>query len=282
MRADLHCHTKISDGSLGIAELLIVAARLKIKYLSVTDCDTMGGVSRAVVVGKRLGIEVIPGVELTARDEETGKPVHLLCYLPEIPDRLEGYFKRMSDARNQLFDKKIKFVCEKMPINPQMVKLHTQGCTTVFDAHIMHTLINCGYTDKIFGELYHAFFGRGKPCDIPLECGSYAEVMQLIKSAGGLAVLAHPGKSDNLELVGKLVELGLDGIEWEHIGNDAGCRDKIARLCEQYDLVMTGGSDFHGMYETPIRPLGGNTVTEVEVKALYDRKQKQQKAATAT
>lgn len=279
MRADLHCHTKISDGSMGIAELLMVAGRLKIKYLAVTDCDTMGGVSRAVVVGKRLGIEVVTGVELTAYDSETEKDVHLLCYLPDYPDRLEGYFKRMSDARNQAFEKRIKIVCEKMPIHPQMVKQHTQGCTTVFDAHIMHTLMDCGYTDMIFGDLYNAFFGKGKPCDIPIDCGDYREVMQLIKSAGGLAILAHPGKSDNLELVEKLVELGLDGIEIEHIRNNSECREKIKQLCEQYNLLVTGGSDFHGMYDTPIRPLGGNTVTEVEVKALYDRKQKQLKAA---
>ncbi|HPS33888.1 MAG TPA: PHP domain-containing protein [Oscillospiraceae bacterium] len=279
MRADLHCHTKISDGSMGIAELLMVAARLKMKYLAITDCDTMGGVSRAVVVGKRLGIEVIPGVELTASDSETGKDVHLLCYLPDFPDRLEGYFKRMSDARNQVFEKRIRMICEKLPISPQMVKLHTQGCTTVFDVHIMHTLMDCGYTDKIFGDLYNAFFGKGKPCDIPVECGSYIEVMQLIKSAGGLAVLAHPGKSDNLDLVEKLADLGLDGVEWEHIRNNAESKEKIKQLCEQYGLLMTGGSDFHGMYDTPIRPLGGNTVTETEIKALYDRKQKQLKAA---
>ncbi|HOP12202.1 MAG TPA: PHP domain-containing protein [Oscillospiraceae bacterium] len=279
MRADLHCHTKISDGSLGIAELLMVAARLKMKFLSITDCDTMGGVSRAVVVGKRLGIEVIPGVELTALDPETGKDVHLLCYLPDYPDRLEGYFKRMSDTRKQIFEKRIKLICEKLPINPQMVMLHTQGCTTVYEAHIMHTLMDCGYTDKIYGDLYNAFFGKGKSCDIPLDCGDYTEVMQLIKSAGGLAVLAHPGKSDNLDLVDKLADLGLDGIEWEHFRNNAACKENIKQLCEQYDLVMTGGSDFHGMYETPIRPIGNNTVTEIEVKALYNRKQKQQKAA---
>ena len=281
MHADLHCHMKISDGSLGIAELLTVAARLKIKYLSVTDCDTMGGVSRAVVVGKRLGIDVITGVELTARDGDTGKSVHLLCYLPDYPDRLEGYFKRMSDVRNQLFEKRIKLICEKLPINPQMVMMHTQGCTTVFDAHIMHTLMDCGYTDKIFGDLYNAFFANGKSCDIPLDCGDYTEVMQLIKSAGGLAVLAHPGKSDNLYMVEKLVELGLDGIEYEHFRNSPECREQVKALCSQYDLLLTGGTDFHGMYETPIRPVGSNMVTEVEVKAIYDRKQKQTKAARA-
>lgn len=274
MKADLHCHTKISDGSMGITEILMMAARLKIRYLAVTDHDTMGAVSRAAVVGKRLDIDVIPGAELSAFDYKGGKRVHLLCYLPDSPDRMEGFFKRMSDRRNDNFNKQIKIICEKLPITPQMVTTHTNGCTTVYKAHIMHTLMDAGYTNEIYGDLYKAFFAPGKPGDIKLEYDAYADVISLIKSAGGLAVLAHPGMYGNIDILDELVGLGLDGVEVEHHSNSPEQRDILRKYCVENKLLITGGSDFHGMYETPVRPLGSECVSELEVKALYERKNK--------
>ena len=277
MRADLHCHTKISDGSMGISELLMVAARLKIKYISITDHDTMGGVSRAAIVGDRIGVTVIPGVELSAYDEQHGKRVHLLCYLPDSPDRMEGYFKRMADKRREIAEQQIQQICQKLPITPQMVASHAQGCTTIFKAHIMHTLMDCGYANEIYGALYRSLFGKGKPADIPCDYDPYPEVLKLIKSAGGIAVLAHPGLYDNFDIVGDLIENGLDGIELVHPRNSEEDREKIRKIAAENGLLTTGGSDFHGMYETPVRPLGDCCVTEAEVAALVRCKEQKKK-----
>jgi len=272
MKIDLHCHTKISDGSLGIAEVVMVASRLKMKYLSITDHDTMSAVSRAVVIGKRLNVEVIPGVELSAYDYERNKKVHILCYLPEYPDRMEGYFKRIGDQRRDIANKQLRMICEKFPITPQMVAVHTTGCSSIFKCHILHSLLDCGYTDRIYGDLYKALFGPGKMCDLSPEYDGYQNVISLIKSAGGVAVLAHPGEYDNFDAIGDLIECGIDGIEVHTPKNTPEQREKLLQVCMENKLIVTGGTDFHGMYATPIRPFGSEGVTEAEVKALFERK----------
>ena len=94
MAADLHCHTKLSDGSVGIEDLIVIAQKSGIETIAITDHDCLAGTVRGQVIGKRYGVNVIPGVELSAFDNEAGKKVHILCYLADTPDRLEGLCKR--------------------------------------------------------------------------------------------------------------------------------------------------------------------------------------------
>ena len=90
LKADLHCHTKLSDGSLGIEELIQLAIKSKLDAIAITDHDCLAGTVRAKLIGERQGIKVIPGVEITATDTETGRPAHILAYKCDFPDRLEG------------------------------------------------------------------------------------------------------------------------------------------------------------------------------------------------
>ena len=115
MRADLHCHTTLSDGSLGIEEVIAQAKRNRIDVLAITDHDNLASASRAVVLGQRYGIKVLPAVEISAVDQQRGRKVHILCYMPKKPDRLEGLCLRTCEARKQrgkkkqvLYQKKIK------------------------------------------------------------------------------------------------------------------------------------------------------------------------------
>ena len=98
MGGDLHCHTKLSDGSLGIEDLITLAKKRGIETIAITDHDCLAGTVRGKIIGYRFGVQVIPGVELSATDTETEKQVHILCYLPEFPDRLEGLCPRISVA----------------------------------------------------------------------------------------------------------------------------------------------------------------------------------------
>lgn len=274
MKIDLHCHTKISDGSLGIAEVVMVASRLKMKYLAITDHDTMSAVSRAAVIGKRLGVEVIPGAELSAYDYKNHKKVHLLCYLPDYPDRMEGYFKRIGDQRRDIANRQLRIICEKFPITPQMVAVHTTGCSSIFKCHILHTLMDCGYTDRIYGDLYQTLFAKGRPCGgMDPEYESWENTLDLIKSTGGVAVLAHPGEFENFDILPELIERGLDGVEVYSHKNTPEQREQLLTLCRENRLLVTGGTDFHGMYDYPIRPFGSEGVGEEEVQALLAYKQ---------
>ena len=88
MKGDLHVHTTLSDGSLGVEDVIAQAKRIGLDFISITDHDTMSSISRAKVLGDRYGIQAIPGVELTAWDKTRGRKVHILCYAPQKPDRL--------------------------------------------------------------------------------------------------------------------------------------------------------------------------------------------------
>ena len=99
--ADLHCHTKMSDGSASIDEVVLMAKKLGLKTIAVTDHDTFAGATRACVYGRRQGIEVIHGAEISCIDSARGRKVHILCYLCQNPDRLEGVFKRTKERRQR-------------------------------------------------------------------------------------------------------------------------------------------------------------------------------------
>ena len=101
MAADLHCHTKLSDGLVGIEDLIVIAKKSGIDTIAITDHDCLAGTVRGQVIGKRYGVNVIPGVEISAFDFEAGKKVHILSYLADAPNRLEGICKRTSVARKR-------------------------------------------------------------------------------------------------------------------------------------------------------------------------------------
>ena len=101
MSCDLHCHTKLSDGSVGIEELISLAKRRGLKAIAITDHDTFAGAIRGVNIGKRLGITVIPGAELSAIDPATGRKVHIVCYNCEVAARLEGVCHRTLESRKK-------------------------------------------------------------------------------------------------------------------------------------------------------------------------------------
>ena len=101
MAADLHCHTKLSDGSVGIEDIIVIAQKSGIDTIAITDHDCIAGTVRGQVIGKRYGVTVIPGVELSAFDFEAGKKVHILSYLADAPARLESICKKTSVARKR-------------------------------------------------------------------------------------------------------------------------------------------------------------------------------------
>lgn len=258
MAIDLHCHTKISDGSMGIDELLATAKRRGITALAITDHDAIAGATRAVIAGKRIGIDVIHGVEFSAFDYTRNRRVHILGYLCDYPDRLEGLCRQISTSRRAAATEMVRKVLRYYPIIPESIARCASGSFSIFKQHIMHALIDAGYADSFFGEVYDKLFNREKGCAyVAIEYPDVYEVIDLIHSAGGLAVLAHPNTYDSEELMQELAEAKkLDGIEvWRptHSENDVIA---FTAFAEKYGLLMTGGSDFHGMYTKAARPLG--------------------------
>lgn len=270
MSCDLHCHTKLSDGSVGIEELISLAKRRGLSAIAITDHDTFAGAVRGVNIGKRLGMTVIPGAELSARDGETGRKVHILCYNCESVARLEGLCHRMLEGRKKTATEMLRKVMRYYPLAPEMVVRCATGSTAVYKQHIMHALMEAGYADSIFGDVFERLFGNEKGvARVENEYPDVREVIDLIHSAGGIAVLAHPFAYDSIELMKKLVaEDRLDGVEVAHHSHTSAEEEELRNFAETYHLLMTGGSDFHGMYGKGVRAVGSTAIEDEAVAAL--------------
>lgn len=278
LASDLHCHTKISDGSLGIEEVLTIAKRRGLSSIAITDHDNTVGATRAVVIGKRMGIRVIHGVEFSTYDTQRGNTAHLLCYLCDFPDRLQGLCHRICESRRAAGMDMIRKVMRYYPITPELVLSRGSGSTSIYRQHIMHTLVDAGYADSIYGEMYEKLFGADGSVKMKIEYPDTREILTAVHEAGGIAVLAHPYGYHNEELLEELVALGLDGVEVWHPTHTAEQSEQLLAYTKQHGLLATGGSDFHGMYARTIRPLGSTSVPDEQVEALLTYKDKKARA----
>ena len=183
MAADLHCHTKYSDGSLTAEELVLLARRSGIDTIAVTDHDTFAGCERAASFGRKIGVRVLPGAEFSCVDPQTGRKAHVLCYQCSNPERLEPLCRKTCEARRKAGEAMLKKVMALYPISPQMV-LRRAGCSTsLFKQHIMHALIDAGYAHEIFGPVFQKLFSRGGLASEPVPYPDVHAVLKEIKPA---------------------------------------------------------------------------------------------------
>lgn len=270
MIGDLHCHTTLSDGSLGIEDIIVQAKRTGIDFISITDHDTMSSINRAKILGERYGVQTIPGVELSAWDKKRGRKVHILCYAPQKPDRLEGLCIKSCEIRRQCAGEMIQKVTELYPITAESVMKHATGSKSVFKQHIMHALVDYGYTTHFYGRLnYKLFNHESGSCIVEREYPDVNFVLDLIHSAKGVAVMAHPVYYNSIDLLKELAENGkIDGVEAYHYSADEEQRKIILDIAKQYDLIITGGSDFHGLYNEKPTYLGSNTTDKENIDRI--------------
>lgn len=285
MSIDLHCHTKLSDGSLGIDDIIMVAKKSGMTAIAITDHDSLAGTRRAQMIGERLGLQVIPGVEFSAYNKEREQKVHILCYLPEFPDRLEGLCRKISNARKRAGQFMILKAAQKYPITPDFVVRCASGSTNIYKQHIMMALKECGYTTTIFGELYDELFSPESKDNIisKIEYPEPKDIIEAIHEAGGIAVLAHAGLYDNFDLLeNELIECGLDGVEVWHPKNSEEDRARLIAIAKKNKMLMTGGSDFHGSFNSVPTKLGDCSMPKEDFDLLLKyqaKKKRQQKKA---
>ena len=272
MKGDLHCHTTLSDGSLGIEEIIVQAKRTDIDVLSITDHDTLSSCNRAAVLGERYGVKIIPGVELSAWDETRNCKVHILCYAPQKPDRLEGLCLKSCEIRKSCSKDMIEKVKELYPITTESVTKYAKSSKSIYKQHIMRALVNYGYAVDLYGELSDKLFTKNGEGSILVtrRYPSVDFVLDLIHSARGVAVLAHPCMFNNIELCEELAEKKkLDGIEVYHYSADEKAQEKLLKIAEKYNLIVTGGSDFHGLYNAVPTHIGSKTTDKENIEKLY-------------
>ena len=284
LKADLHIHTKLSDGTMGIDDIIILAKNSGVSTISITDHDCLAGTVRAEMIGKRYGVTVIPGVEFSSTDAKRNSKVHILCYLPDTPERLEGLCKSNSLLRKRAGVIMVKKIANKFPLAEDFIIKNAQGSTNIFKQHILKALMECGYTTEIFGDLHKKLFTKASPLNVSMD-PTYpdpAEIIEAIHEAGGIAVLAHPGFYDNFELFEELIPLGLDGVEVWHPENTPEQQEALIKTAKKHGLLMTGGSDFHGGFNAYPLKIGEYGPTEEALSQLLSYKAKKRRKRKAT
>jgi predicted metal-dependent phosphoesterase TrpH len=271
-RIDLHLHTTHSDGSFSPAAVLEFGKAAGVTALAITDHDIVTAIPEALEAGSRLGIEIVPGVEISSRYGES--ELHILGYcINWRQERLNKRLKTLRESRHRR--------------NPQIIeKLNGLGVDITYDEvqalagtesvgrpHIARVLMNKRIVTSA-KEAFDRYLADGRPAFVPRQLPEPAEAVAWIREAGGIAVLAHPTwvkeTSDGLRrLVERLKTAGLGGIEVHYSTHNAKQTSEYLSLAQQFDLLVTGGSDFHGLTKPDIHVGTGRGDLKV-AQALLD------------
>lgn len=256
MSIDLHAHTRASDGSFEPRELIQHAKNLGLSAVGVTDHDTFGGWDEALQWGEKIGVEVVPGIELSVSDEH-GK-FHLLGYFVEresnLGHRLERIQKSRANRNLVILD---NLAALQMPVEWARVEAIAGEGAQIGRPHIARAMMELGYVSSV-KEAFDVWLGDGKPAHSGKSGFSPREAVELIHDAGGIAIWAHPLRSPSERSFAATFEdveaqillwksWNLDGIETfygDYTPEEAAWSAQMAR---KYDLLPSGGSDFHGL-----------------------------------
>lgn len=253
--ADLHCHTTASDGLLSPTELVKLAAKLDLKGIGITDHDTIQGWKEAVEAGGNYHVRILKGLELNT--EWHGKEVHILGY--EVDSSSKVLTDQLRVLRNSR-EKRMLEILERfkelgMNISVEEVQQFAKG-ESIGRPHIAQVLIERGYVKNI-REGFDLYIGKGAPAYVQRAKLTPEEGIRLIREAKGVAVLAHPGVHGLEEGIPVWVKAGLQGIEVLHPQHNLQDEKRYLEIAQQYRLLPTGGSDFHGEARKPGVNLGG-------------------------
>ncbi|MBI4278733.1 MAG: PHP domain-containing protein [Armatimonadetes bacterium] len=258
MRIDLHTHTTASDGLLSPTRLIEEAVRRRVGVLAVTDHDTTDGVDEAMEAGRRLGVEVIPGVELNT--DVAGSEVHILGYY--IDHRREDLQRFLRERRGMRWERARQMVVKLNGLGMavdfgRVLALAHDG--SVGRPHVARALIEAGHVASM-EEAFRKYIGRNCPAYVERVRLTPFEAVAVIRQARGIPVMSHPGPAARNEMIPALVEAGLEGIEAYYPEHSPGETKYYLSLAERYGLVVTGGSDFHGADIGGRVPLGSQYV----------------------
>lgn len=247
---DLHVHSNVSDGSFTPKELVAEAVRCNLAAFALTDHDTVAGVSEAVLAAKDTGIEVIPGAEISAGYKK--KDIHILGLLlrpddEKLQSTLEQAIKERDLRNEKMADNLAK---GGLDIDIERLRAAFPPETVLTRAHFARYLAETGQVRSINAAFDHYLNADG-PYYVPRKYITPEDAISLIKDAGGIPVLAHPliyhlPEEELDSLIGRLKDAGLAGLEVFYSSNTGFDEGIVRRYANKYDLLMTGGSDFHG------------------------------------
>lgn len=260
-RADLHNHTTASDGTLPPAQQIAWAAEQGLAAVAITDHDTIAGWEEALEAGRKAGIEVVPGCELSTEVGST--EVHILAYLfdPKEPE-MAALLTRMRGGRRKRAEEAVARLHKLGHTQVSLERILELGGETVGRPHIAAALVEAGVV-RTKEEAFDRFLARGKAGYVPRPKLTPEEAIAVIKKAGGVPVIAHPGLIRDDKWVRQFLQMGALGIEAYHTDHSENQRQFYARWGHDAGVIVTGGTDSHG-------PKGMRTVVPGTVNVSMD------------
>ena len=259
-RVDLHLHSTASDGQYSPEEVVSKSAEAGLTVIALADHDTVNGIAPALEAAKAFpGLRVIPAVELST-DVPHGE-AHVLGYFIDYTD--PGLLSSLSRMRNSRLGRAQGMVAQLnnlgLPIEWERVQ-EIAGSSTIGRPHVAQAMLEKGYITR-FKEAFDKYIGRDGPAYVEREKMSPAEAAALILQANGLPVLAHPFTVNDPEaMVVELKAGGLIGIEAYYNDYTDEETDRLTSLANKYELIATGGSDYHGLDDSTETMIGGADV----------------------
>jgi predicted metal-dependent phosphoesterase TrpH len=265
---DLHTHSTASDGIYSPTELLHRAKDIGLRVVALTDHDSTDGLLEAAQVASKLDIELIPGIEINT--DVAGGEVHVLGYFPEYErPAFQAVLKVLRDARERRGQRMVELLNEQgIAVSWERVREIAQG--SVGRPHVAKALLEAGYV-KIIGEAFDTYIGKGCYAYVPRYRLTPVDAVHLIVSANGLPVIAHPvelpGLAELRSWLPELCEAGMAGLETYYGPYTTAEEQALRALADEFQLIPTGGTDFHGPGIHPT-PLGGRPVPPEAVERL--------------
>lgn len=269
IRADLHMHTTASDGRLTPEQLVAKVVERGLNVMAITDHDTVEGIPNALkAVSGFNNLELIPGVEINT--DVPGLEVHMLGYFIDFESNsLVAPLKDLRDSRVI----RAKGMLEKLDKMGMPIKwdelLEIAGDSVIGRPHIARAMVDAGYVSTSI-EAFDNYIGRKSPAYVEHKKMTPVEVVGLIKSVNGIPVLAHPANIDNLDsILHDLKSAGLMGLEVYYGKYTPDIIQGLLALAKKYDLITTGGSDYHAFHDERETMVGDIDIPEDCIRTLY-------------
>lgn len=245
MYADLHLHSHYSDGTFTPEEIVARARQQNLGAIALTDHDTVEGCEAVGNECAKVGIEFVVGTELTS--EHNDHELHILAYFvdPKNERLLREIAKFQIVRQERIREMVAKINALGVPLKAEDV-FALANCKSPGRPHVARTLVRYGQC-RTLDEAFDRFLKKGRPAWVPKSKMSALEAIELIHQAGGLAVMAHPGLNKTDESIPDLVAAGLDGIECFHTKHPPATAQHYLGMANKYSLLVTGGSDCHGL-----------------------------------
>ena len=273
IKADFHVHTSSSDGVLSPKEVVFKAYKNNVKYLSITDHDTVSGLDGALVESQKYDISFIPGIELST--QYNNESIHILGYFKDKSYNNQNFIQELDKIKNHRIiraQKITKKLDDEFNIKISFEKILKESKDTIARPHIAKAIIDAGY-DYSHDEIFDKFIGKDSKAYVPTLKLSTEYGINLLKKYNALVFLAHPKLIKNTPIE-EFIKMNIDGIESIYYQNTTEETNYYLNLAKEYNLLNSCGSDFHGIQnDTRHGDIGSMEISSENLSNLLEKLQ---------